>query len=154
VQATQRFGKPFREGTVTKNDQTIKVLSYAYASAGGTPLHQGAVAGRALSLYFYNDVLVGHEFISTWLEDNTDFDESKVGQIAKGQTTRADLTQLLGRPSGYLIYPMIKSRTGEAAVYVYSETMFSRKNYRKTLVVSFDQGGIVSDVDFNSSSSH
>jgi hypothetical protein len=154
AQATQRFGKPFREGTVTKNDQTIKALAYAYASAGGTPLHPGSVAGRALSLYFYNDVLVGHEFISTWSEDNTDFDDSKVGQIAKGETTRADLIRLLGRPGGYFTYPVIKSRTGEAAVYAYSETMFNRKNYRKTLVVTIDENGVVSDIDFTSSGSN
>ena len=156
TQAVQRFGKPFREGTVVKNDQTIKALSYAYASAGGKPLHDGAIAARALGLYFYNDVLVGNEFVSSWSEDNTDFDESKVGQITKGKTTRAELVQLLGKPSGYYIYPMIKSKDADAAVYAFSEvqgSMFNRKTFRKTLAVTVDAKGVVSDVEFSSSGS-
>ena len=156
AQTIQKFGKPFREGTVVKNDQTIKALSYAYASAGGKPLHDGAIAARALGLYFYNDVLVGHEFVSSWSEDNTDFDESKVGQIAKSKTTRSELVQLLGKPSGYYIYPMIKSREDDAAVYAFSEVqggMFNRKVFRKSLAVTFDNKGVVSDVEFSSSGS-
>jgi hypothetical protein len=157
AQTIQKLGKPFREGTVLKNDQTIKTLSYAYASAGGKPLHDGAIAARALGLYFYNDVLVGHEFVSSWSEDNTDFDDSKVGQITKSKTTRSELVQLLGKPSGYYVYPMIKSREGDAAVYAFSEVlggMFNRKVYRKTLAVTFDNKGVVSDVEFSSSGSN
>ena len=146
TQAAQKLGKPFREGTMQKNDQLIKTLSYAYASAGGKPLHDGAIAARALGLYFYNDVLVGHEFVSSWAEDNTDFDESKVDKIVKGKTTQAELQQVLGKPSGYYIYPMIKSKEGDAAVYVYSDvqgSMFNRKVFRKTLAVTFDNKGVV-----------
>jgi len=156
AQTIQRLGKPFREGTIVKNDQTIKTLSYAYASVGGKPLHDGAIAARALGLYFYNDVLVGHEFVSSWSDDNTDFDESKVGQIAKGKTTRSELVQLLGKQSGYFINPMIKSKEGDATVYVFSEVqggVFNRKVFRKVLVVTFDSNGVVSDVEFSSSGS-
>jgi hypothetical protein len=63
---------------------------------------------------------------------------------------------MLGKPSGYYIYPMIKPRQGDAAVYVYSEVqggMFNRKLFRKTLVVTLDSKEIVSDVEFSSSGS-
>jgi hypothetical protein len=156
AQTIQRLGKPFTEGTMVKNDQTIKTLSYTYASVGGKPLHGGALAVRGLHLFFYNDVLVGHEFVSSWSEDNTDFDESKVGQIAKGKTTRSELVQLLGKQSGHFIYPMIKSKEGDAAVYLFVEVQggaFNRKFFRKTLVVTFDSNGVVSDVEFSSSGS-
>jgi hypothetical protein len=152
----QRFGKPYREATVVKNDVTLKVLSYTYVSAGGTSVHDGAIAGRAMSLFFYNDVLVGHEFVSSWSEDSTDFDESKVGQITKGKTTRSEVVQLIGKPGGRYIHPMIKPTQGDAVVYLFAEAQgstFNRKIVRKTLVVTFDEKGVVSDVDFISSGS-
>ena len=154
AQATAMYGKPFAEGSVTKNDKTVKNVSYAYASLGGKPIKEGVVPARAMALYFYNDTLVGYEFVSSWAEDNTDFDESKTSQILKGTTTQADLVQLMGKPSGYAIHPMIRAATGQAAVYTYMEVtggpFTGRKTYRKVLVVTFDDKGIVTDVDFSS----
>ena len=154
AQVTERFGKPFAEGSTTKNEKTVKSISYAYASLGGRPAKEGVVPARGMGLYFYNDTLVGYEFLSSWAEDSSDFDESKMNQIVKGLTTRAEVVQLLGRPSGFAIYPMIKAATGEAAVYVYMEVsggpFTGRKTFRKSLIVAFDDKGIVTDVDFTS----
>ena len=153
-QVMARMGPPRSEGSATKNEKTVKTATYAYASVGGKPLRAGVTPARAASFYFYNDTLVGHEFISSWAEDNTDFDEGKIGDIVKGKTTRTGLAQLLGKPAGSYIYPMIKATTGDAAVYLYAETSgtaFNLKFFRKVLVVTFDAAGIVSDVDFSSS---
>ena len=154
AQVTERFGKPFAEGSTTKNEKTLKSISYAYASLGGRPAKEGVVPARAMGLYFYNDTLVGYEFLSSWAEDSSDFDESKMNQIVKGSTTRAEVVQLLGKPSGFAIYPMIKAATGETAVYVYMEVrggpLTGRKTFRKSLSVAFDDKGIVTDVDFTS----
>jgi hypothetical protein len=153
AQATATYGKPFAEGSMTKNDKTVKNVSYAYASFGGKPVKEGVVPARAMGLYFYDETLVGYEFMSSWAEDNTDFDEGKTSQIVKGTTTQGDLLQLLGKPSGYAIYPMIKAATDRAAVYTYMEVsggpFTGRKTYRKVLVVTFDDKGIVTDVDFS-----
>jgi hypothetical protein len=153
AQIMARMGKPWREGTEIRNEKTIKSAVYAFASAGGKAQHQGVTPARAAGFYFYNDTLVGHEFISSWAEDHTDFDESRVKDIAKGRTTRAQLEQLLGKPVGAYIHPMIKAPAGDAAVYAYSQTsgsVFTLKFYRKVLVVSFDTAGVVTDVDFSS----
>jgi hypothetical protein len=152
----QRFGQPFGEGTVIKNGVTLKTVSYAYSSAGGKPFHEGVTPVRALTLFFQNDRLVGHEFVSSWAEDNTDFDGEKVKDIVKGKSTRAEVVRLLGKPSGYCIVPMVKAPSQEAAVYVYTETRhsaFKLKIFRKQLVVSFDAAGVVYDVEFISSGS-
>ena len=152
AQATASFGKPFAEGSAIKNDKTVKTVSYAYASLGGKPIRDGVVPARAMGLYFYEDKLVGYEFMSSWAEDHTDFDQTKTSQIAKGQTTQAEVVNLLGKPSGYVVYPMIKATAGQAAVYAYLEVSggpFARKSYRKTLIVSFDDTGVVTDVDFS-----
>jgi hypothetical protein len=154
AQVVVRMGKPWREGAALKNEKSIKSATYAYASTGGNPLRQGVTPARAASFHFYNDTLVGHEFVSSWAEDHTDFDENKVKDIVKGKTTRAQVAQLLGKPAGAYIHPMIKAETGDAVVYAYSETSgsaFNLKFYRKVLVVSFDTAGTVSDVDFSSS---
>jgi hypothetical protein len=149
-----RFGPPYREGSVVKNDKTVKTIGYAYAAAGGQPHRAGVTPARAMGFYFYDGVLVGHEFVSSWAEDHSDFDEGKVKDIMKGKTTRAELIALLGKPAGYYIYPMIKTSPGDAAAYVYTETRGSAFNlsfYRKLLLVTLDAAGVVSDVEFTSS---
>jgi outer membrane protein assembly factor BamE (lipoprotein component of BamABCDE complex) len=156
AQVVARMGAPRREGTVLKNEKTLKTTSYAYASTGGQPVRQGVTPARAMVFYFYNDTLAGHEFISSWAADSSDFDESKVKDIVKGKTTRAQLMQMLGKPAGYYVFPMIRDATGEAAVYAYAETTgsaFNLKFSRKILVVTFGTDGLATDVDFNSSSS-
>jgi len=156
AQVIARMGAPRREGSVVKNERTIKTASYAYAATGGKPLHEGVTPARAMGFYFYDDTLVGHEFISSWAEDNSDFDESKVKDIVKGKTTRAELAQLLGKPAGHYIHPLIKPATGDAAVYAFAETsgsVFNLKFFRKVLVVTFDTAGVVADVDYSSSGS-
>nr|AIA18832.1 SmpA / OmlA family [uncultured bacterium] len=156
AQVVAKMGEPRREGSMIKNDKTLRTASYAYASVGGKPLNDGVTAARAIVFYFDGDLLVGHEFVSSWAEDNTDFDETKASQIIKGKTTRSELQQLLGKPSGYHIYPLIKAPEGEAAAYVFSETRgsaFNLKFFRKVLLVTMDNTGTVTDVEFASSGS-
>jgi hypothetical protein len=152
AQVIARMGAPRQEGTALVNDKNVKSATYAYASTGGAPRHSGVTPARAQSFSFYNDVLVGQEFLSSWAEDHTDFDESKVQSIIKGTTTRAQLVQLMGRPSGSQIYPLIKSEKGEAATYSYvhmTGSVFTAKFYRKKLVVTFE-GDVATDVEYTS----
>jgi hypothetical protein len=147
-------GKPYREGVAVKHEKTVKTSGYAYASMGGKPAHDGVVPARGMNFYFLDDTLVGYEFISSWAEDQTDFDEAKLGSIVKGKTTRAEAIAAFGSPGGYYVYPMIKAATGEAMVYAYLEvggSTFSRKIYNKVLVVTLDDAGVVSDTDYSSS---
>ena len=153
AQVTERFGKPFAEGTLVRNDEPVRSANYVFAASGGKAARDGIVPARAMAFYFYNDVLVGHEFISSWADDSTDFDETERKQIFAGKTTQAELMQWLGKPGGYWIYPMIKSKSGQAAVYAYTELesgAFGRKAFRKVLVVSLDDAGVVTEVDFSS----
>ena len=57
----------------------------------------------------HNELLVAQEFVSSFQADATEYDESKVGAIVKGRTTRAEVLALLGRPNGEAIYPVIKT---------------------------------------------
>jgi len=155
-EARQRYGAPYREGVATHNDERVIVLSYAYATTGGTPLEAGVVPARGLELQFWKDVLISHAFISSFADDNTNFDEARRDRIIKGKSSRDEVVALMGRPSGYAIFPAIKQKSGEAAVYVYQAvrgSAFNMRFYRKALIVSFDDKGIVTEVDYTQSGS-
>ena len=151
-QVLAEFGEPYRSGQALKNEQSVLSLSYAYAEAGGTPYKPGVTPARAQGFHFHNDLLVGHEFVSSWASDHTDFEHGKVSQIVRGKSTRADVVRLFGRPGGIYIYPLIKSRHGEALVYLYSEVertgFASMKLNRKHLVVTIGAGDIVEEVEY------
>lgn len=153
----QKMGEPRRAGDVLKNGKNVKSITYSYASKGGEPLEQGVIPARALAYYFYNDTLVGQDFISSFKSDNTNFDDSKVGSIKKGQTTRREVIQLLGDPTASFIPPMVKETSGEAIGYTYQATsgsVFSGlRSFIKILRVSFDDKGLVSDIEYSSSGS-
>ena len=147
----QKLGEPYQEGAVTKNDRQFKTMSYAYSSTGGDAAYKDVIAGRSQGFYFNNNKLVGHEFTSTWAVDSTDFDESKVGEIKKGTTTIQQVIKLLGKPSGEYVYPLAKNETEKAKVYLYQQTkgsVFNLKFYQEMLIVSYDENGIVTDVEF------
>jgi hypothetical protein len=153
AQVIERFGHPYAEGSLVRNGKTVRTVNYAHSSAAGKPAREGIVATRSMAFYFYDNMLVGHEFLSSWAEDSTDFDETERRKIIRGTTTEAEVIALLGKPSGYEIYPMIESTSGKAAVYAYSElesVVLGRKAYRKVLVVTFDGAGVVTALDYTS----
>ncbi|MBB5407660.1 hypothetical protein HDG34_001592 [Paraburkholderia sp. HC6.4b] len=147
------MGKPYQNGEVTKNGQIIKVKKYAYANTAGEAVKSGVTPARAMNFSLFNNTLVGDEFVSSFKSDSTDFDESKVGSIAKGQTTRDDVIAMLGKPSGRAIYPLIKNKDDDALIYSYTQvsgSAFSLKFNNKQLVIAFNDKGVVSDVEFTS----
>lgn len=154
AEVREKYGSPFRESNVTTNDENVKLLSYAYASTGGTPLETGVIPARGLDLAFWNDVLISNVFVSSFKDDASIFDESKRAEIVKGKTTRADVIALLGRPGGYAIYPYIKEKDKQALVYSYNATSgsaFNLKLSRRRLIVTVDSTGIVTDVVYEAS---
>ncbi len=148
------YGKPFREGKIAKNDEDVTLLSFAYATTGGTPLEAGVTPARVLDLTFWNQKLVSNVFTSSFKEDASNFEAAKRSSIVKGKTTRGEVIQMLSKPSGYAIYPMIKDKDGEALVYSYNATRgsaFNLKFSKQVLTVTIDPKGVVSDVDYESS---
>lgn len=150
----QKMGTPYREGVVTKNEKQLKTLTYAYASAGGETSAPSVTAAKSQGFYIFQDKLAGYEFVSSWKEDSTDFDETRLSQIKKGVTTRSDVIKIMGPSDGKYIYPLIPNADDEALVYAYNQvkgTAFNLKFYNKILIVSFDKQGIVTNVEYTSS---
>lgn len=154
-QVLQQMGEPSKGGDSLKNDKPVKSITYVYASTGAEPLEEGVIPGRGLTYYFYNDTLVGQEFLSSFKSDNSNFDHTKVESIRKGQTTRAEVIQMLGKPTASFIAPMVKATSGEAIGYTYQTTrggVFSGfKFFFKILRISFDDKDLASDVEYTSS---
>ena len=146
-----RFGKPYRESTSLKNGERITALIYSYATAEP---YVEKIPARAMAFYFHKDVLVGYEYTSSFDEDKTDFDDNKVNDIRKGETTPERVIELFGQPGGRYVFPMITERDGTGFVYLYTRTdkhpMGGLKGTRtKLLIVVFDQSRKVADVTLN-----
>lgn len=151
-----RMGEPTSSGHLTRNKEIIKHIFYGYVEKHGNALEKGIIPTRAMHIYFHNDVLVGHLFSSSFKEDNSYFDEKNIAQIKKNETTRSDVVKLLGRPSGYYTFPIVKKDDGEKIIYKY-ESYYGRsggkktKKNIKTLEIQFDLNDLVLDINYNSS---
>lgn len=151
---TARMGSPYQTGDLIKNEKQLRVARYAYASTGGESAYPGVTPARAMAFTFYNDKLASQEFISSFKLDSTDFDGTKVSSIVKGKSTSADVIALFGKPTGEAVYPVIKGMDDSAYIYSYSHakgSVFDMKFYQKSLAVSFNAAGVVTDVEYFSS---
>jgi hypothetical protein len=154
-----RFGSPYREGTMLKNEQTVKSTVYVYATRGESAAISGVTGARATGFYFVDLVLVGHEFTSSFEKDHTNFDETRITQLKKGETTEAQVIGLMGQPTGNYMFPLVQRKDEKGLVYLYSQTRVEQapfvpvkiRQYRKVLVVSVGENGVVTDVTFNAS---
>ncbi len=147
----EKFGTPGGEGTATKNERLVRSVSYSYASSVGTPLVEGVTPGRTMGFAFVDDVLVGYEFVSSFKDDHTDFDEAKAKEIKKGEATRSRVVELLGPPHGLATWPLTKERSAKALIYWYLQVKPVAKIYQKRLVVTLDANDVVSDMEFAAS---
>lgn len=150
----QRFGKPYQEGTVLKNGTTLKTISYAYSATTSKGIFPDVVPARAVGFYFKNNILVGHEFTSSFKDDSTYFDAIKISHIKKGETTFDQITALLGNRYGECVYPLTKNKEESGIIYLYNQykgSGFKSNIYQQTLVCSFNKQGIVTDIFFTAS---
>src|SRR5262249_14804436 len=141
-----------RKGSTLVNTVTLKTLTYSYASAGGTPLVDGVTPARTIGFLFRGSLLVGYQFVSSFRDDHTDFDESRVKDIRKGETTEAQVQAMLGRPAGFVRYPIVKEETHRSLVYMYTQvkgSAFNLKVHIERLVVDLAPNGVVADVQFD-----
>jgi len=138
-----RFGSPYREGTLVKNDRMV------YSTVGGEPVAAGVTPARGIDFFFLDEMLVGHQFASSFKVDHTDFDDQKAPGIRKGESTRGDVVSLLGPPSGVQIYPLVAGKDDTGLLWTYVQvrtTGLSLKIYQKQLTVTVNSTGVVTDV--------
>jgi hypothetical protein len=137
-------GSPFATATAAKVAGTIDSLLYSYVEVS-TP---GLVVGprhshsKSLILAFWDERLVMYSFSSSFSRDAITIDENRIRTFVRGQTTRADVVQALGPPTGEAIYPFVEkdgtrlliyqqaSSDSSGATPLTTETVVRRKSFR------------------------
>lgn len=171
-QVVELLGNPSKSRTEANPDGTkLKIITYSYVPAkGGETSGSGVLAERELSYFFLIPIggdggftssytsnrykLVGQQLSSSFKSDNTNFDETKIAGIVKGQSTQAEVIQLFGEPSASFIAPMVKDASGEVEAIEYryqAATSSDSKAFSKVLRVAFDDRGLASDIKYTSS---
>jgi len=141
--------KPTSETEATVNGEKVHETTYFAAE---NPKFWGMLIERRFGTYtFYNEVLVGNVFTSSYSDESTKFDTDKIASIEKGKTTRSEVIALLGNPSGEVIYPVISDKKGRGLVYSYNWGRFAgmfTSFSSNLLVVSLDENNIVTNISF------
>lgn len=169
-QATALLGAPLSQSTATigavANGMPPTVFTavprsgayqnfyYVYIDTVGQQL-VGSLGGvqpaRTLRLEFLDGKLVGYWESSSFDSDSTNFDDSKIARIVRGHTRQDEVTTLLGRPSGEVMYPVISQPEGHAAIYSYDvQNVTTRERSTKFIEVYFDAAGTVRDFESGS----
>lgn len=144
----QRFGEPYGQATTRVGDKLVTTLQYTYVEVRST-----ALPARAMTYTFHEGRLVGFDYSSSFVADETAFDESIVKQIKRGESTRAEVLALAGRPTGEFIYPSPQATTPGRHAYVYGYSRSERlpsgqtiETTNKVLAIAFDDRDVVVEI--------
>ena len=145
-----RLGKPRQISDEVKNGQQVSTIVYTYATTYTTDSRVAGVASaRSQSFSFHDGRLVGHNFTSNFESEKTDFDESAVPSFQEKVTTKADVVQVLGEPTGKQVYPLVDTAGDEAFLYVYGYVDTRKANfpvYREHLTIVFGPDGVAKKI--------
>ena len=98
----------FQPASFFRNGETVEIITYTQTSVRKSlAVAKKVTPARALSFYFLDGILVGYEFVSSFKEDHTDFDDAKVSEIKQGETTISGVEALLGRACGQHVRPLV-----------------------------------------------
>src|SRR5260370_8727588 len=121
VELRQRFGPPYGQCTVQVGGRQVTALQSTYGE-----MRSVVVGVRAMTYTFHEGRLVGFDYSSSFVVDETAFDESVAKKIKRGETTRAEVLALAGRPTGQFIYPSLQAPTPGRRAYVYGYSRSDR----------------------------
>ena len=76
-----------RTRSIWRNGESVEMITYTQTSVRKSlAVVKKVTPARAVTFFFLDDVLVGYEFVSSFKEDHTDFDDTKVSDIKQGVT--------------------------------------------------------------------
>lgn len=135
------MGKPSSSGAVSKNGESLDVISYAYAKAGADAGFGGDVPVRSMSFTFHKSLLVSTETTSSFPADSTAFDYDKAKTVKNGMKA-AEVVALMGKPGGESRYPVVAAKDGRALVYTHLKAKGFKQQHTQ-LVVELDKSDVV-----------
>ena len=144
----QRFGAPYGQATARVGDKLVTTLQYTYVEVRST-----ALPARAMTYTFHEGRLVGFDYSSSFVVDETAFDESVAKEIKRGESTRAEVLALAGPPTGRFIYPSPQAPAPGRHAYVYGYSRSERlpsgrtiETTNKVLAIAFDDRDVVVEI--------
>ncbi len=149
-QVIELFGKP-KNKPVSEETKDGILLRLYYIESGN--MYKGFLPMRQLGFYFKDNVLIGYDWFSSFKDDSSDYDDTKIDLIKKGETTWEQVIELMNCKYGIYTYPKTDDPDDRALVYTYShyEVLVGFKTktnvYTKVLMVVCDKDGIVKDVE-------
>lgn len=154
-QIVHQIGKPYKESIKTINDCQIEEASYMYVNTSGDGIEYRTVPGRFLTLSFADKKLVGKIYISSFKIDSSDFDNTKVNAIKKGETTYDQVISILGNPTGMQIAPLVTAPSVKGISYVFVMTKTKMigngtETMSKSVNIEFDDKNVVSKINASS----
>ena len=143
-----RFGAPYGQATARVGDKLVTTLQYTYVEVRST-----ALPARAMTYTFHEGRLVGFDYSSSFVVDDTAFDESVAKKIKRGESTRAEVLALAGKPTGQFIYPSPQATTPGRHTDVYGYSHSERlpsgltiETTNKVLAITFDDRDVVVEI--------
>jgi hypothetical protein len=140
-----RFGKPAGETAARVGGKLVTTLRYAYAEARSI-----AVPVRTMSYALHEGRLVGFDYMSSFAADQTAFDELALKAVKRGETTRTETLDLVGKPTGQFIYPSFYATAAGRRADVYSHSRSEKlsggvtlETTTKVLTITFDEHDVV-----------
>jgi hypothetical protein len=137
------MGEPEAEETYIVDRDTLIRCKYSYVEvAPGSAVAQA----RVTFVYFDHDTLAGYNYSSSFKDDDTYFDESKLQQILVGSSTREDVVKFVGEPTGEQVYPLANELGTRELVWGCFVTRTYGAKLRsetKSLVVTVNGNGVV-----------
>ena len=142
-----RFGRPAGQASARVGDKVVTTLRYTYAEARSV-----AVPVRIMAYAFHEGRLVGFDYMSSFAADQTAFDELAAKKIRRGVSTRAEVLDVMGKPSGQFIYPSSYAGTPGHRADVYSHSRSEKlpsgvtlETTTKVLTIVFDDHDVVAE---------
>lgn len=139
------MGEPTRKQQVKRYGKDVDIIYYDYAKLGGEPAIKGETPERTEVFLFHEDLLVGTEYTSSFKDDSTWFDVSKVDSIKQGMSVD-EVIAIMGKPGGEYRYPAIYTSEGRALVYLFDEIK-GFTLHQTTLIVVLDANDKVEKTD-------
>jgi hypothetical protein len=141
-----KTGKAIESKPVPYNGETVSVTTYVYMES---PSFWGVIIPRrSLTYTSFNNIVIGEEFNSNYDGESTKFDLTKIPELRIGMS-ELDVVTLLGKPSGRVLYPLVKDKDGSGLLYEYTYArfagMFTSPNIYVVLI-TLNSKGVVSDI--------
>jgi len=154
-------GKPTATSETTTADGKFEVARYTYGCAD-----RGTARARAVILEFKDGKLNAFVYLSSFDKEQSQVAFDKISQLKSHVSTKADVLGILGAPNGRALCPStledFKSKCDKgteiwtwqelSAVSTFGAAYGGRRPDVKTIFISFDKDGVVSEIQTSNSS--